>query len=256
MPVPEPSRPASPMIVPRMPRTRPATRTTLLSAIGLSGVVLLAAGLLARHGRVPAFDRALTARLVQAKDSGLFRLGDLVSTVSSGPVAAALAVAFGAWIWWRHRDIVVAAITPAAGALGAVTELIGKSVVGRLRPPTAVLTGESGNGFPSGHTTGFTALVVGAVFTLVLVGINTRARRLAWLVATVSSVVVAVGRVLVGAHYALDTIAGLALGALCALVTVFVASVPAVVRVGQRVDGQVRSRLGSGQRRRSSARSV
>jgi undecaprenyl-diphosphatase len=216
-------------------------------------VVFVVAAVLARHGHVPGFDRSLTARLVRSNGSTLFRFGDLVSTISSGPVAGALAVAFGACIWWRTRDVLLAAITPVAGLLGGITELIGKSVVGRLRPPTAALTGEYGNGFPSGHTTGFTALVVAAVVTLTMLGVQAKTRRIVTVVAVVAAAVVALGRVMVGAHYALDAVAGLALGALCALVTVVLAGVPAIVGVGQRLDEQV-ERLAP--RRRSSAGSV
>lgn len=252
MPAPESREPAAPTAHEAQAAHAIASNRVRVAGAMFCAAVFLVAALLARHGRVPGFDRSLTARLVRTKGSALFRFGDLVSTVSSGPVAGGLAVAFGAVVWWRTRDLLLAAITPVAGLLGAVTELVAKSAVSRLRPPTAVLTGESGNGFPSGHTTGFTALVVAALITLGLLGVRARTRRVAEIVAIVAAVTVALSRVMVGAHYALDALAGLALGALCALVTVIVAGVPAVARVAQRVGTQL-ERLDP--RARSTARS-
>jgi hypothetical protein len=52
------------------------------------------------------------------------------------------------------------------GALGGVTEIIRKSILSRLRPPTMVFTGESGSGLPSGPTTGFTTMVVAVAITI------------------------------------------------------------------------------------------
>ena len=222
---------------------------TIAAAIGCA-VAFVVTAALAWHGHVAGFDRSLTARLVRQQGSAGFRFGDLVSTVSSGPVAGLLAVVFGAWIWWRTRNLVIAAVTPAAGALGGITELIAKSVVGRLRPPTAAMTGESGFGFPSGHTTGLTALVVGAVLTMALIGAERRRVVAASVAAVLSAIVVGISRVLVGAHYALDAFAGLALGALCAFVALAAATLSLTVRLGAALDDRVDALLA----RRSSAR--
>ena len=193
--------------------------------LGLLAVVIFGAGaLFAQNNHVPSWDQLLTTRLAHPRGSSAFRLADAVSTLASGPVIAALAVGFAIATWRRSRNLLMAALVPVAGALGGVAELAAKHVVGRLRPPTAVLTGESGNGFPSGHTTGATAVAFAIVAMLAALGFSGRRLAIAWCVAIVASVMVAVARVVVGAHYLLDTIGGLALGSLCALVAAVVLS--------------------------------
>jgi membrane-associated phospholipid phosphatase len=201
-----------------------ASGSRLGKSMLVPAVALVALSVLAWHGHVTAIDRTLTGDVVQGSGSTGFRLGEAISTIGSGGVVALLAVLIAALVWRRTGDIIRALAIPFAGAVAGVAELIGKQIVGRLRPVTAAATGESGLGFPSGHTTGFTAAAVAVVLVLAASGM-VRGRRtgMAWGIAAVLSVVVGIGRVLVGAHYVFDILAGLALGVLCAQLALFLA---------------------------------
>jgi membrane-associated phospholipid phosphatase len=182
----------------------------VLTLVSLSG--------LAWHGHVAALDRTLTADLVERPNTTLFHLTDVFSQLGSGPVVGLLSFVIAAVLWRRFGEFFRPLIIVAAGALGGVAELVGKSIVGRLRPPTMTFTGESGFGFPSGHTTGFGAMMVAIAITIPMVT-NLAAANRNWLriLTAVLALMIAVSRVAVGAHYVFDVLAGLALGALCAM---------------------------------------
>jgi membrane-associated phospholipid phosphatase len=181
-----------------------------LALISLSG--------LAWHGHVTALDRTLTADVVQQPNTTLFHLTDVFSQLGSGPVVGVLSFVTAAVLWRRFGEFFRPLIIIASGALGGVAELVGKSLVGRLRPPTMSFTGESGLGFPSGHTTGFAAMMVAIAITIPMVTDLAAANRNRLRIFTaVLALMIAASRVAVGAHYVFDVLAGLALGALCAM---------------------------------------
>jgi membrane-associated phospholipid phosphatase len=182
----------------------------VLALISLSG--------LAWHGHVTALDKTLTADVVRQPNTTLFHLTDVFSQLGSGPIVGLLSFVIAAVLWRRFGDFFRPLIIIAASALGGVAEILGKSIVGRLRPPTMSFTGESGFGFPSGHTTGFAAMMVAIAITMPMVSDVAAANRKRLRVVTaVLTLLIAASRVAVGAHYVFDVLAGLALGALCAL---------------------------------------
>ncbi len=220
------------MIREEIPAARAPARAPKVLALGLiSAVVLFASSLLALHGHVPKFDASLTNSLVQDEGSGWFKFGDKVSLISSGPVVGVLAIGFAVWALWKFRDVAMAAVVPIAAVIGGIAESAGKQLVGRLRPQSAVLIGEDGFGFPSGHTTGYTALAFSIVFVMIAMrkiqtapaSTPNRIRPAVWFgLAIGTSIIVAISRVLVGAHRVLDVIAGLALGIVSASVATLV----------------------------------
>jgi len=201
---------------------------------------------LAGH-RPSSLDLRAAGDLSATRGTTWFQAGKAVSLVGSGVVVGILALAFGAFVLWRTRELFIAAAVPvAAGAAGAV-ELLAKHVVQRPRPLTAALTGEAGYGFPSGHTTGFTALVVATVGVLAILGLGGGDRLLWRLWAGAAALAVGVSRVVVGAHWGTDVVGGLLLGTTVGLVVPFLASrwaplaprinlILAPARVGSRPD--------------------
>jgi undecaprenyl-diphosphatase len=187
------------------------------------------------HGRVPGFDRRFTDDLVQRPGAPLFRLGESIGLLGSGGAVVAVSLVIGLIVWRRFRDPILAAVTPVAAGSAGFLEIVCKQIVGRLRPFTAVFTGESGFGFPSGHTTGFTAMVVAATGAFLLLGVGVHRRRTVWSAAAAVSVLVGLGRILVGAHYVLDVTAGLALGGVCSLTVLRVATGELVQRITRAV---------------------
>jgi len=114
--------------------------------------------------------------------------------------------------WW-HLAAFVAAIASSEALIGTL-----KAIYGRARP-TGSLVATSGASFPSGHSIAATVTVVAAVIALVPPG-----RRRAWwgAGAVVFSVLMALSRAYVAAHWLSNAIAGVLLGTSCAVLTALV----------------------------------
>ena len=109
--------------------------------------------------------------------------------------------------WW-HLAAFAAAVVLSEVLIGTL-----KGSYDRARPPGS-LVATSGASFPSGHSIAATVTVVAAVIALVPPG---RAR-VAWgTAAAVFSVLMALSRAYLGAHWLSDAIAGVLLGTSCAL---------------------------------------
>ena len=78
------------------------------------------------------------------------------------------------------------------------------------------MTTAAGFSFPSGHTTGTTALCVSLLVVLLPV-LHRRGRAVAVVAAVALSVAVAASRVLLGVHFPSDVVGGLLAGSLVAL---------------------------------------
>ena len=107
-------------------------------------------------------------------------------------------------LWWARFFMVVM-----AGALAF--DNIVKPMVGRPRPIFDQLVNGRGPSWPSGHTTGTTALL----FTLALYASAGRGRGLRfalWGVALAGSIVMGATRVYLGVHWPTDVVAGIVLG--------------------------------------------
>jgi membrane-associated phospholipid phosphatase len=113
--------------------------------------------------------------------------------------------------WW-HLAAFAAAMLLSEVLIGTL-----KGIYDRARPPGS-LVATSGTSFPSGHSIAATVTVVAAVIALVPPG---RAR-VAWGAAAAAfSVLMALSRAYLGAHWLSDALAGVLLGASCALLAAF-----------------------------------
>jgi undecaprenyl-diphosphatase len=114
--------------------------------------------------------------------------------------------------WW-HLAAFVAAIASSEALIGTL-----KAIYDRARP-TGSLVATSGASFPSGHSIAATVTVVAAVIALVPPG-----RRRAWwgAGAVAFSVLMALSRAYLAAHWLSDAIAGILLGTSCALLAALV----------------------------------
>jgi membrane-associated phospholipid phosphatase len=184
------------------------------AAIGATTFLLLVP--MAWHtAQVGRFDRwVLDANL--PRYSSVFSVGRVLSVVGSGTMVTIAAIRLVYLVWRRARRpwLAFGAIVAIGGS--AIVEYCAKAIIARPRPSTATLTGLSGYGFPSGHTT--TATAFASTAAVLLLGVSPEAasprqRHLITGIAGLYALGVAAGRIMVGAHYLTDTVAGLAIGA-------------------------------------------
>jgi undecaprenyl-diphosphatase len=124
------------------------------------------------------------------------------------PVRIAIAAFLAVRRRWWHLAAFVTAIAMSEILIGTL-----KGIYDRARPPGS-LVATSGASFPSGHAIAASVTVVAAVIALVPPG----RRRAAWgAAAVVFSILMALSRAYLGAHWLSDAVAGVLLGTSCAL---------------------------------------
>lgn len=197
---------------PAGPRARPRPGQVAILAVGLAALAC-AALWAAYSGFGPAsFDGAALDESLEDRTPTLTTLAVVVTTLGSTVAMAVLAVAVGAWCWWRGRRAdAVLAVGAMAGA-SLVFRLL-KMVLDRARPPAADrLVNETNESLPSGHAT-MSIVVVGTIVVLAWAGRSALAR--AAMVVAAAAWVGAVGatRVYLGVHWISDVLAGWAVGA-------------------------------------------
>lgn len=153
------------------------------------------------------FDDWVAAQAEQLRTTwsvGIAEALDLAgSTIVTVPVRILALVVLVARRRWSHAAVFLAAIVLSELCIGPL-----KAVVDRPRPPDSlVVTG--GQSFPSGHAI---AAAVTA-FGLVIAFLPRGRRRVHWMIgASLLAGAMAGSRVLLGAHWATDTIAGVCIG--------------------------------------------
>jgi membrane-associated phospholipid phosphatase len=122
-----------------------------------------------------------------------------------GDTAFLLAILLALY-WFYDRDQGAIALAVFLGGVLLITGL--KTAIGLPRPPESVrAVAEGGYGFPSGHAFGAT---VG--FGLLALVFRRPRRSLRIALAAAAVLIVATSRVAIGVHYAVDVIAGVAVG--------------------------------------------
>lgn len=148
--------------------------------------------------RNPTLDRALTVFTHLG--------GPLGMTVIAAAITALM-------LWrWRSRTPLILMLITVAGSL--TMTLVGKSLVGRLRPPQsdAVPPYETSPSFPSGHALNSTA-IAGMVAYLLLLHLERRlARTLTVVLALGWALAIGASRVFLGHHWLTDVMMGWATG--------------------------------------------
>ena len=191
----------------------PARDTAVTAAV--LALTALAFALVADHGILAHIQRADDAWLrlmISGRAAPVTAVAKVFNWLGLVYVTLPVRIAIAGLLAWRRRWWHLAAFA-AAVVLSEV--LIGtlKGSYDRVRPPGS-LVATSGASFPSGHSVAATVTVVAAVIALVPPG---RAR-VAWGAAAAAfSVLMALSRAYLGAHWLSDAVAGVLLGTSCAL---------------------------------------
>ncbi|MGA8260848.1 MAG: phosphatase PAP2 family protein [Arenicellales bacterium] len=133
-----------------------------------------------------------------------------LTELGDGFVITIVAAAVLAWLLWRRRWR-AAGYWAAAVAFGQITATMIKLVVQRPRPFAELYDGFAAFAFPSGHAT--MSMVVYGFLAVLLAGTLSWAHRwIAYALATLLIVAVALSRLYLGAHWLSDILGGLSLG--------------------------------------------
>jgi membrane-associated phospholipid phosphatase len=197
-----------------------------LGVLGLTAAVgaVLVVGLTAAAGSiydaveegdgVSSFDRPVLDSALALREPGLDRALTLFTHLG-GPlgmtVIAAAVMVLMTWRW-RSRTPLLLMLVTVAGSLSMT--VVGKTVVGRLRPPQvdAVPPFETSPSFPSGHALNSTAIAGVVAYLLLLHLERTLTRVLAVVLAVGWAVAIGLSRVFLGHHWLTDVMVGWVLG--------------------------------------------
>jgi membrane-associated phospholipid phosphatase len=175
---------------------------------GLAGLLIAAGEFVTHSAAVTHFDEHVTRTVVSSRTAALNSVMKSVTWLGSWVALLVAAVVVVVLVITRRLPVlaIIAAVLAWAGEAGGVR--IGKTVVGRARPPQAIwLVSPGGWSFPSGHTAAsclaFTVLAL-CVATLARPRV---VRLLAWLTAGLAIAATAFSRVELGVHWTTDVIA-------------------------------------------------
>lgn len=184
-----------------------------MALVALVVFVMLVVQLVTGTGLV-ALDAEFTRALQESRGPVLDLVMLALSHSHSTTVVLVAAVGLAAWRWRRHDR-------PAAWSLAAVPagELLNVALKHLFERPRPVvpepLVHLSTYSFPSGHAVAST-LFYGALCAIVWQRVPSRRLRIAaTVVAAMMVVLVSFSRVYLGAHYASDVLAGIAVGTFC-----------------------------------------
>jgi undecaprenyl-diphosphatase len=178
-----------------------------------------------RHNDIVSTDAATLRWFVERRGGDAVDLSRALDTILTPLVLWALAVLVAVALWRRGARLFLVVAPAASLALAAISGRLVKSIVDRTRPPThAQLVPGEGASFPSVRVAALTALVLTcALIIAVFVLRRTLARVLVVGTAVLAVAVVGWTRMLLGAQWLSDVVAGAVLGLVVALVVTITA---------------------------------
>jgi undecaprenyl-diphosphatase len=200
----------------RLPR-RALVRAALLAGL-LAGSVAVFIWLLqeAAAGATDAFDRAVVAWVVASRTPELTAIAaDLTALGSRTLLTISTALVF-ALLWTSGRRLAALDTALACISAGVITRVT-KVLLERARPAVEQLVHVGGYSFPSGHSSGITALLTATALHTIEAA-PTRAQRIVLAVCH-AILILGVGwsRIYLGVHYPTDVVAGICVGVACGL---------------------------------------
>lgn len=172
-------------------------------------------------GGVAGVDRPVLDSVAASRAPALTFAAQALAWSGDTVGATVVALALVALLWRVRRDLTPLVLTAVAMAGSVLITTLGKSHVGRLRPPHELALPPLAHSpaFPSGHTLNATVLF-GIVLYLVLItprlrvgGSHRRAVALTAVAAALYVLAMGLSRVYLAAHWLTDVMAGWAIGA-------------------------------------------
>ncbi|HEY4333996.1 MAG TPA: phosphatase PAP2 family protein [Ilumatobacteraceae bacterium] len=198
-------------------RRDPAAATGLLLTVGLTvtSAAVLAVGsvleMVTDHAGLARWDAAAARWGADHATTDSTHVLKAVTTLGTTEFAIAIVAACAVVDYLvTHQRAVTAFLAAVLGSELLVNNVV-KLIVDRKRPDIARLVHTSGTSFPSGHTA--TAAATYAALALIIGRHRSRrTRALLGVGAVVITIAVATSRVLLGAHWLTDVVAGMAVG--------------------------------------------
>lgn len=184
--------------------------TALVVAVALTVATVLW-GLLLNRRPISEADGQVLHEMVLHRSEGATAVMRAITDFFSPTVTLVLAAMIAGLLAWRRSPAAAAFVLGSTAAAATLAYLL-KVVFARQRPPVVDhLADEHDFGFPSGHVTGTTALLVATAIALT---VGWSARRIAFALVVPAVVVgaVAASRLYLGVHWFSDTAAGVAIG--------------------------------------------
>ena len=193
-----------------------ALLTRVLVPTAVLWVVVVGAGF--ALAALDVSERDISQWFVDARTPTLDSVTAVVSGLADTQVMIATCLVVAGLVWWRTARWWFAVVPPLALSLEAAVFLTSSIVVGRDRPDVDQLDhAPPTSSFPSGHTGASTAVYL--AFALMATRIRHAGLRVTVIVVcALVPVGVALARVYRGMHHPTDVVAGLAVGATCALI--------------------------------------
>ncbi len=188
-----------------------------VAAVALTACIFAAVGDHATFASIQRLDDAWLRMMVSGRAAPLTAFAKVFNVLGLVYVTLPVRILIAGFLalrrWWWHLAAFAAAVVISEVLIGVL-----KGIYDRPRPPGS-LVATSGASFPSGHAVAASVTVVAAVIALVPAG-----RRRAWwgAAAVVFSILMALSRAYLGAHWLSDAVAGILLGTSCALVAAMV----------------------------------
>jgi membrane-associated phospholipid phosphatase len=241
-------RPAADWVRSRYPRQcrfvgrrfAPGEAAGLTLTVGAAAVLALGVGFeqmldsVLESDGVTTIDRPVLHFLATHRQPWSTTVAQVITDIGSPLGVAVTGLLVGLVLAVLRRSWLPLLIAVLGGAGIAVINTAVKRLVSRSRPPqlTAVL-GEHGFSFPSGHTTGTTAVWLLLAWMIGHWVIGRRAGRvMVWTGALLMIAAVGLTRIYLGVHFLSDVLAGWALGAAWAVTVALVATVWEHARFG------------------------
>jgi membrane-associated phospholipid phosphatase len=228
-------------------RWRERSPVVVGSAISLLGLVLLTAvivgiGLLLTKvfagGPIESWDHRVTDWFVAHRTPTLDQVtvfgSDLGGTFTIIAIAVVAAVGLGIRTHWREVEVIVVALTIEVSVF-----LLATLVVDRARPDVPRLdVSPPTSSYPSGHTAAAIVLYVGLAIVVSSLTASRFARVLAWTLALLLPVAVALSRLYRGMHHPTDVLASVVLSAGALTIALLAARTSSAI-IQNRRSGQV-----------------